>query len=124
QVPVKYIADQVDSVVHEGDWFSPETLAEAQARVFQMGVFSAVKVNRGALEQVDGTVPVTVDVREAPFHTVRGGGGLGADQLRNELRGTFMYENRNLFGGLRRFTARAKAGYVFLGEGSGLLAVL
>ena len=36
-----------------------------------MGVFGAVKVNRGAPDRESGTVPVVVDVREAPFHTGR-----------------------------------------------------
>lgn len=126
QVNPRLIADQVESAIVPGEWFTPEALQEAQARVFQMGVFSAVKVNRGALEQADATVPVTVDVREAPFHTWRVGGGFGADQLRNEVRGTFLFEHRNFLGGLRRMTIRAKAGYAALaGTGqSGLLAIV
>ena len=55
-----------------------------QGFVFQLGVFGAVKVNRGAPDRDAGTVPVVVDVREAPFHTVRLGGGIGIDALRHE----------------------------------------
>ena len=100
-VDKRLIKDQVTSVIEKGEWFTPEMLEEAQARVFQMGVFSAVKVTRAALDQQTGEVPVAVDVREAPFQTWRAGGGLGGDQLRNELRGTVMYENRNFLGGTR-----------------------
>lgn len=118
KVNSRLIADQVESVIQEGDWFTPEALQEAQARVFKMGVFSAVKVNRSALDQQTGTTPVTVDVREAPFHTYRAGGGFGADPLRNEVRGTFLYENRNFFGGTRRLTLRARLGYAALSGSS------
>ncbi len=114
KVNKRLIEDQVTSVIARGDWFTPEALEEAQARVFKMGVFSAVKVTRTAPDQQTGEVPVSVDVREAPFQTYRAGGGLGGDPLRNEVRGTFLYENRNFFGGTRRLTIRARAGYAFL----------
>ena len=114
KVNARLIASQVESVITEGDWFDPEELEEAQARVFKMGVFSAVRVHRSALDQQTGTTPVTVDVREAPFQTWRAGGGLGGDPLRNEVRGTLLYEHRNFFGGTKRLTLRARAGYALL----------
>ena len=70
----------------KGDWYSETALAEAQARVFRMGVFGAVKVNRGAPDREAGTVPVVVDVREAPFRSMRLGGGVGLDSARQEGR--------------------------------------
>ncbi len=114
QVPAKRIAEQVESAVHPGDWYSESALAEAQGLVFQMGVFGAVKVNRGAPDRPEGTVPVVVDVREAPFHTIRLGPGLGIDSVRQEVRLLGEYTDRNFFGGLRRFTLRGKAGIAFL----------
>lgn len=124
KVTPRLIADQVESVIGVGDWFTPDALEEAQARVFKMGVFSAVKVNRSALDQQTGMVPVTVDVREAPFTTWRIGGGFGGDPLRNEVRATLLYENRNFLGGTRRLTLRARAGYALLAatESSGFFA--
>jgi len=118
QVDKRLIEDQVTSVIERGDWFTPEALEEAQARVFKMGVFSAVKVTRAAPDQQTGEVPVTVDVREAPFRTYRAGGGIGGDPLRNEVRGSFLYEHRNFLGGTRRLTIRARAGYAFLAGSS------
>jgi len=73
-----------------------------------------VKVNRGAPERSAGTVPVVVDVREAPFHTRRLGVGFGLDQTRQEGRVTGEYTDRNFFGGLRRYTVRGRVGYAFL----------
>ncbi len=114
RVPNKVVQEQVESVIHSGDWYDESLLTEAQARVFQLGVFAAVKVNRGAPEREKGVVPVVADVREAPFHTLRAGGGFGIDQLRDEVRATGEYTDRDFFGGLRRFTVKGKAGWAFL----------
>jgi translocation and assembly module TamA len=114
RVPASTISDEVAAVIHEGDWYTDTALVDAQQRIFSLGVFGAVKVNRGALDQKDATVPIVVDVREAPFQTVRFGGGLGIDALRNEVHLTAEYQNRNFFGGLRKFTVRGKLGYAFL----------
>ncbi|MBK7857023.1 MAG: BamA/TamA family outer membrane protein [Archangiaceae bacterium] len=126
KVNPRLISDQVESVISTEDWFTPDYLEEAQARVFKMGVFSAVKVSRAALDQQNHIVPITVDVREAPFTTWRVGGGLGGDPLRNEVRAQVLYENRNFLGGTRRLTLRARAGYAFLAgsQNSGFFAFL
>lgn len=122
KVPPRLIADTAGPDLVPGDWFSESALARAQARVFQMGVFAGVKVNRGAPDREAGTVPIVVDVREAPFHSVRLGGGLGGDLVRNELRGIFEYTDRDLGlsrlflkdSRLDRLTFKAKLGVAFL----------
>jgi translocation and assembly module TamA len=110
KIPEKIIKENVESAVTPGDWFSPDALKEAQARLFQLGVFSAVKVGRDTPDDETGTVPITADVREAQFETLKFGGGLGADQLRDEIHLAINYQNRNFFGGARRLTLRARAG--------------
>lgn len=114
KVPNKVIVDEVQSVIKEGQWFSDSALAEAQQQVFSLGVFGAVKVNRGAADRANDTVPVVVDVREAPFQSLRFGLGIGIDALRNEAHVIAEYANRNFFGGLRRLSIRGKGGYAFL----------
>ena len=114
KVPNDTIIDEVRGVVKEGQWYSDAALVDAQGQVFSLGVFAAVKVNRGAVDQKEGTVPIVVDVREAPFQSVRFGGGLGIDALRNEVHLIAEYTNRNFFGGLRRVSLRGKVGYAFL----------
>jgi translocation and assembly module TamA len=114
QVTPKQIVEQVEGAIVPGEWYSESALNEAQGLVFQMGVFGAVKVNRGAPDRAEGTVPVVVDVKEAPFHTIRIGPGIGIDPVRHEIRLVGEYTDRNLFGGLRRLTLRGKAGYAFL----------
>ncbi len=114
QVAPKRIIEQAQGAVRKGDWYSETALAEAQARVFGMGVFGAVKVNRGGPDREAATVPVVVDVREAPLRSVRLGGGLGVDAARQEGRVLGEWTNRNIFGGLRRLTVRGRLGYAFL----------
>jgi translocation and assembly module TamA len=121
KVPSRRIIEQAQGAIHPADWYSESALSEAQARVFKMGVFGGVKVNRGAPNRAAATVPVVVDVREAPFHTQKLGGGIGVDQTRNEGRVLGEYTDRNFLGGLRRFTVRAKVGYAFI---PGIFAVL
>ncbi len=114
QVAPKRIIEQAQGSVRKGEWFSESALAEAQARVFAMGVFGAVKVSRGGPDREAGTVPVIVDVREAPLRSVRLGGGLGVDATRQEGRLLGEWTNRNIFGGLRRLTVKGRVGYAFL----------
>jgi translocation and assembly module TamA len=114
QVQPKRIIEQAQGAVRKGDWYSETGLAEAQARVFAMGVFGAVKVNRGAPDRANATVPVVVDVREAPLRSIRLGGGLGVDAARQEGRLLAEWTNRNIFGGLRRLTVKGRVGYAFL----------
>ena len=53
-------------------------------------------------------------MREAPFRTLRLGGGARFDQIRNEVRLIGEWTNRNFLGGMRRLTARAEAGWAFI----------
>lgn len=108
------VIEQAQGAVRKGAWYSETALVEAQARVFRMGVFGAVKVNRGAPDREAGTVPVVVDVSEAPFHSLRAGGGVGVENERQEARLLAEYTDRNFFGGLRRLTLRARAGYAWI----------
>ncbi len=114
RTPISWIREQAEGAAKKGTWFSETAIAEAQARVFKMGVFGAVKVNPGAPDRLDGTMPVVVDVREAPFHTLRLGGGAGFDQTRNEARLIGEYTDRDFFGGLRKFTLRGRIGWAFV----------
>jgi outer membrane protein assembly factor BamA len=113
-VDVKYIIDQAQGAIHKGDWFSERAMDEAQRRVFQMGVFGAVKVATGTPDKTNAVLPVVVDVREAPFHTIRYGGGIGVDPVRQEYRAIAEYTDRNFLGDLRKLTLRAKVGWAFL----------
>ncbi|MGZ6097321.1 MAG: BamA/OMP85 family outer membrane protein [Myxococcaceae bacterium] len=113
-VQVRYIIDQAQGSIRKGDWFSDTALEQAQRRVFRMGVFGAVKVTTGTPDKANATIPVVVDVRESPFHSIRYGGRIGIDPVRQEYRLTAEYVDRNFLGDLRRLTVRGKVGWAFL----------
>jgi translocation and assembly module TamA len=112
QIPADAIARATG--IDRGDRFSPQALALAQQRVYNLGTFSGVRVS---LEPI-GDSPVAavrVNVREAPFQTVRLGGGGSIEQGRWELpRVRAEYTNRSLFGGLRRLELNSTTGYAFV----------
>lgn len=112
QIPGDQIARATG--IDPGDRFSPTALALAQQRVYNLGTFSGVRVG---LEPLGDTpvATVRVNVREAPFETVRVGIGGTAEQGRYvlpKLHGE--YTNRSLFGGLRRLELASDVGYAFV----------
>lgn len=122
RLPAKYIAEVAAPDLVSGTPFSEEAMSKAQARVLQMGIFAGVRVNRGLPDRKLLTVPVIIDAREAPFHSIRIGGGIGGDLIRQEARAIFEYTNRDLgfsrlFSNdsrLDRLTIKAKLGIAFL----------
>ena len=100
--------------ISRGDRFSPQALALAQQRVYNLGAFSGVRVG---LEPLGDTpvAAVRVNVREAPFQTIRLGLGASAEVGRWVLpRLTADYTNRSLLGGLRRLELSTSIGYAFV----------
>jgi translocation and assembly module TamA len=114
RIDPRWIWEEVRIAIPDGEWFSGEALAEAQRRVFAMGVFAMAKVTTGTPDPSRARVPVVVDAREAPFHSLRAGGGARVDQIRNEARLTLEWTHRNFRGGMRRLTARAQPGWAFI----------
>jgi translocation and assembly module TamA len=109
-----WIWEEVRQAIPEGRRFSDADLVEARRRVTGMGVFGAVQVTAGDPDPDTGRVPVLVETQEAPFHTLRLGGGIRVDQIRNEGRVIGEWTNRNFLGGMRRLTAHAEAGWAFI----------
>jgi translocation and assembly module TamA len=108
------VEEQVNEALEPYDWYSPEALEEAQARVFDMGVFGAARVEPGEGDPRTGRVPLRVEVAEAPFHEVKAGLGIGFEQLRQEAHAVAGYTQRDFLGGLRRLDLEARAGYAFI----------
>jgi translocation and assembly module TamA len=106
--------EQVQLAIGRDRVYSEEDIEEAQRRVFGMGVFAAARVTPGPADPATGRIPVIVDVREGPFHTLRLGGGVGIDQVRQDARLLAQWTDRNWLGGLRTLNLRAIAGWAFL----------
>ena len=109
-------ADQIITAtgLYRGDTYSPAAVALAQQRVYNLGAFSGVRVG---LEPLGDTpvAAVRINVREAPFQTLRFGVGGSIEQTRWELpRLLGEYTNRSLFGGLRRLELSSSVGYAFV----------
>ncbi|BDG05619.1 BamA/OMP85 family outer membrane protein [Anaeromyxobacter oryzae] len=113
-VPEKKVVAQAARQVKPGDWFDERRLERIQARVFELGVFSGVRVSRGPPDPELGTVPVVVSVREAPFHTLRLGPGLGFEPSRWEALGQVSWTHRNWLGDLRQLKLDLHGGYAWI----------
>ncbi|HET9596992.1 MAG TPA: BamA/TamA family outer membrane protein [Anaeromyxobacteraceae bacterium] len=114
RVPAWRIMEQAAAEAKPGDWYSLKAQREAEARVFKMDVFGAVKVKPGEPEPSTLTVPLQVDAQESRFHTVGVGGGISVDQTRQEFGATASYVDRDFIGGLRKLTLNARAGYAWI----------
>jgi len=108
-----------DAITHatgidRGDQYNPQAIALAQQHVYNLGVFSGVRV--AAEPAHDNPVAaVRVNVREAPVRTLQLGLGGSAEQGRWELpRLHAEYTHRSLFGGLRRLELASTIGYAFV----------
>jgi translocation and assembly module TamA len=110
----RWVQEQVRLAIGYDRVYSDERIDEAQKRVFAMGVFSTVRVTPAEPDPATGRMPVQVEVREGPVHTLRLGGGVGFDQIRQEGRVISEWTDRNWLGGLRRLSLRALAGWAFL----------
>jgi translocation and assembly module TamA len=113
-VPEDKVAAQAARLVRTGDWFDERRLDRVQARVYELGVFGGVRVNHGTPDPDGGAVPVVVSVREAPFHTLRLGPGLGFESTRWEVVGQASWTVRNWLGDLRQLKLDARGGYAWI----------
>jgi translocation and assembly module TamA len=113
-VPPARIREKVAAAIPAGGWFEEARLEQAQARVFEMGVFGGVRVMRGPTDAARGEVPVRVEVREAPFRTITVGPGVAFQQNRWEARLAGGWTDRDFLGDLRRLSTEGRMGWAFL----------
>jgi translocation and assembly module TamA len=114
EVPERKVERRAAAQVTPGDWFDVRRLERAQSRVFELGVFSGVRVTPGTPDPEAGAMPVAVSVREAPFRTVRVGPGLGFEPSRFEVLGLASWTHRNWLGDLRQLKLDARGGYAWI----------
>ncbi len=114
-VPRDRIRELAAEEIRTGDWYAESKLAVAQSKVFGMGVFGGVRVNRGLPDPQRGIVPVLVAVREAPFRSVRLGPSLGVvGNSRIDLSALVGWTHRNFLGDLRKLDLSLSVGYAWV----------
>ncbi len=114
-----WIWEQARLALPEGRRTSEDALDEAQRRIFGMGVFATVKVSAEEPDPATGRMPVLVDVREAPFRTLKLGVGLRVDEIREEARLIGEWVNRDFMGGMRKLTLHGEAGWALIPNNPG-----
>lgn len=112
EIPEDVVRDALE--IREGQDFSTSALESAQYALADFGVFGTIDVRpqlSTGPERVTA-VPVVFVVQPAALRSVRF--GVGA-QLGSSLEQHFIsgWENKNLFGGLRRFSVELRPGFVF-----------
>jgi translocation and assembly module TamA len=114
ELPRGKILDQAQGAITPGAWWDETRLAEAQARVFQLGAFGGVRVTRATPDEERGTIGVVVTVQRAPFRTFRAGPGLDLTPIKWDAHALLGWQDRNFIGDLRRLSAEARLGYAWL----------
>lgn len=109
-----WIWEQVRLAIPDGEYYSDAALAEAQHRLSGMGVFSVAKVTLGTPGPQSDSLPIVVEVREAPLHMLRLGVGAEFDQVRDEARAIAEWSHLDFLGGMRRLTIHGEAGWAFI----------
>jgi translocation and assembly module TamA len=108
------VSEQAEEVVSDEEFYSDTAREEVEAQVLKMGVFGAAKVSLLPGDPAQGTVPLKIDLQEAPFHAVRAGFGIGFEPARNDAHVIGEYTHRDFLGGLRKLELRSSLGYAFL----------
>jgi translocation and assembly module TamA len=96
----------------QGQLYDPHDLATTQGRLYDLGVFSSVRLDLppDPTEVAD----VVVHVKPGPLHEVRVGAGLGVERIRDEARARFEWTISNFLGGLRRLRIRLQPAWVVI----------
>ncbi|HJZ86759.1 MAG TPA: POTRA domain-containing protein [Polyangia bacterium] len=93
-----------------GEIYHPEDLHTTEARLYDLGVFSSVRLDLPLDPQP--VANVTIAVEPGPLHALRLGGGAGIERQRYEARGRVELSWRNFLGGLRTLRLKLRPAYV------------
>lgn len=100
--------------IREGKGFDPQVLEDARGRIYNLGVFSSVKVEYEHDPSQPELADIVITVHEGKFHELRLGGGINFESTRYDLHVGGRYTKHNFLGGLRTLKLRAEPGWVFL----------
>lgn len=100
--------------IREGHRFDPKVLEDARGRIYNLGVFSSVRIDVEHDERRPELADVVITVHEGRFHELRLGGGVNFESTRYDVHLGAEYTKHNFLGGLRTLQLRAEPGWVFL----------
>ncbi len=96
-----------------GEPYDLSKLEAARQAVLDLGVFSSVVIEPDLPPGTEAPVmPLIVKVEVTKLRSLHLGGGVEIDSLKAEIHGTAGWEDRNFFGGFRRFQIEAAPGVV------------
>jgi translocation and assembly module TamA len=100
--------------IDAGTRFDLELLERARGRIYNLGMFSSVKVDYTHDETRPEVANVVITVRESQMHELRLGVGFGLESQRSDVHLEGIYTKHNFRGGLRTLNVSLNAGYVAL----------
>jgi translocation and assembly module TamA len=95
-----------------GALFDPAEVDTTQGRLYDLGVFSSVRVELPP--EPTPTADVRIDLHPGKLHELRLGGGVGAELQRQQVRARADLIMNNFLGGLRKLRIRVHPAYVVL----------
>jgi translocation and assembly module TamA len=98
--------------ITEGERFDPDKLEEVRGKIYNLGVFSSVRVDYVHGDQDPTMADVIVRVREGSFNELRLGVGFGLESQRTDVHASAVYMRRNWLGGLRTLKLRLEPAWV------------
>jgi outer membrane protein assembly factor BamA len=95
-----------------GDRYDPGDLSTTQGRLYDLGVFSSVRIELPP--EPTPQADVRIHLTPSKLHELRLGAGVGVERQREEVRLRAMWTFSNFLGGLRKLRLRAKPAYVVI----------
>jgi translocation and assembly module TamA len=94
----------------QGEEYRPNQVGTTQGRLYDLGVFSSVRIELDPHPQEEPEV--TIRLHEGKLHDLRLGGGVGVESQRTEVRVRGEWTLYNFLGGLRTLRLRIRPAYV------------
>jgi translocation and assembly module TamA len=104
----------IHAEIPRGKPFDPQRLEVARGRLYNLGVFSSVKVEYEHDAARPDVANVVITVQDGKLHELRFGGGINFELQRYDAHLSFNYFKHSFLGGLRSLELRVEPGWVFL----------
>ncbi len=99
--------------IEPGDAYSRSELDYSREALADLGVFATVQVHGDLSNPESPVVPVVVTVHEGELKSIRAGGGILLNTQQFSLGVLGGWENKNFFGGARRFQISGRPSVIF-----------